>query len=95
MLFQQVLHRLVQPLFAHLAETRIDGLVIGLGRKGVQHAAGTILLAEFRVFRVVNLLGLLFRIEVVEVAEELVEPMYRGKMLVAVVEVFLPNCPVA
>ena len=58
----------------------------------VQHAARPVLFPELgkvlRV-RVVHFLGLLLGVQVIQVAEELVEPMHRGQMLVAVTEVVL------
>ena len=59
---------------------------------GVDHAARPEPLAEVRellVGRIVGLLGLLLGVEVVEVAEELVEPVRRRQELVAVAEVVL------
>jgi hypothetical protein len=55
----------------------------------VKHTARPELLFERRIFRVELLLRFLFGIEVIEVAEELVEPMYRRKEFVAVTQVIL------
>ena len=58
----------------------------------VDHAAGSEALAEvreLRVARVVVLLGFLLGVEVVEVAEELVEAMHRREELVLVAEMVL------
>jgi hypothetical protein len=49
---------------------RVFDLAVG---GGAQDTAGTELLAEFRVLRVVRMLRLLLGVEVVEIAEELVE----------------------
>jgi hypothetical protein len=55
----------------------------------VQHAARPEPLLELGILRVVGVLGLFLRVQVVEVAEELVEPVHRGQELVAVAEVVL------
>ena len=52
-------------------------------------AAGPEALAERRVLRVVLVLGLFLGVEVVEIAEELVEPVVGGQVLVAVAQVVL------
>jgi hypothetical protein len=44
---------------------------------------------ELVLVRIILLLGFFLRVEVVEVAEELVEPVHRGKVLVQVAEVVL------
>src|SRR5262249_55467872 len=59
----------------------------------VEHAARPELLLELGILRVIRALGLLLRIEVVEVAEELVEAVRRGQELVAVPEVVLSELP--
>ena len=51
---------------------------------GVQHAAGPEFLAELRILRIVRQFGFLFGVEVIQVAEELVEAVHRGQVLVAV-----------
>jgi len=56
---------------------------------GVQHAAGPELLAELGILWVVRQFGFLFGVEVIQVAEELVEAVHRGQVLVAVAEVVL------
>ena len=55
----------------------------------VQHTARPELLLELGIFRVVRALRLLLRVQVVEVAEELVEAVDRGQELVAVTQVVL------
>ena len=50
---------------------------------------GPELLAELRILRIVRQLGFLLGVEVIEVAEELVEAVHRGQVLVAVAEVVL------
>ena len=56
---------------------------------GVQHAAGPELLPELRILRIVGQFGFLFGVEVIQVAEELVEAVHRGQVLVAVAQVVL------
>ena len=55
----------------------------------MQHAARAEMLLELRVLRVVGVLRLLLGVEVVEVAEELVEAVHRRQVLVLVAEVVL------
>ena len=55
----------------------------------MQHAARPELLPELGILRIVVGLGLLLGIEVVEIAEELVEPVHGRQVLVAVAEVVL------
>jgi hypothetical protein len=49
---------------------------------------------ELLLRRVIILLGLFLGIEMVEVAEELVEAVVGRKELITIAEVVLPNCPV-
>ncbi len=70
----------------------LDALAAVAVGPAVQHAAGTEPLAEVRELllrRVVRQLRLLLGVEVVEVAEELVEAVHRRQELVAVAEVVL------
>ena len=67
----------------------LDGLAALAVRLAVEHAAGTILLFELRIFRVVVGLRFFFGIQVVKVAEELVEPVQRGQVLVLIAKVVL------
>ena len=50
---------------------------------------GPELLPELRILRIVRQFGFLFGVEVIQVAEELVEAVHRGQVLVAVAEVVL------
>ncbi len=76
-------------LLADPAELRIDRRIILVGRLALEHAAGTVALAELRVLRVVLVLRLFLRVEVVEVAEELIEAVHRRQVLVAVPQMVL------
>ena len=55
----------------------------------MDHTARAELLAEFRIIRIVLVLGLFLGIEVIEIAEELVKAMHGGQELVAVALVVL------
>jgi hypothetical protein len=59
----------------------------------VDHAARPELLPELGVLRVVGVLRLLLRVQVVEVAEELVEAVAGRQELVLVAQVVLPELP--
>ena len=64
------------------------GVSVG-GRNALQDAARTELRLECRVLRIVRMLGLVLGIQVVEIAEELVEAVHRRQELVAVAEMVL------
>ena len=81
--------RVLDLLLAHPAETRILGRVVLVGREGVQHAARAEFGFERGILRVVGVLRLLLGVEVVEIAEEFVEPVDRRQELVAVAQVVL------
>src|SRR4030095_1769399 len=80
-------------LLADLAETRIDRRIILVRGLAVHHAARPELGAEGRIFRVVRQLRLFLRVQVVEVAVELVEPVDGGQIFVAVAKVVLAELP--
>ena len=46
---------------------------------------------EIRVLRVVGIFGLFLGVEVIQIAEELVEAMHRRQVLVAIAQVVLPE----
>ena len=86
----------LDPLPADAPEPRLVGVVIGVGRPRVDHAARAELLVEARELlrrRPVRGLGLLLGVEVVEVAVELVEAVRRRQVLVHVAEVVLAELP--
>ena len=76
-------------LLADAAEARVLRRIVPVARLALHHAARAELGAELRVLRVVGILRLLLRVEVVEVAEELVEAVDRRQELVAVAEMVL------
>ena len=59
-------------LLADLAEARIDGRVVGVGRPAVQHSARSELRAEGRILWIVLVLRLLLGVQMIEIAEELI-----------------------
>ena len=76
-------------LLADLAEARIDRRVVAVGRLAPEHAARPELGEVGRILRIVRQLRLFLGVEVVEVAEELVEAVDRRQRLVAVADVVL------
>ena len=80
-------------LLADLAPARLHGLVVLVGRPGMHHAARAEVFAELRVLRVVVHLRLFLGIEVVEIAEELVEAVIGRQHVVQVAEVVLAELP--
>ena len=86
----------LDPLLADAAEARLLGVVVLVRRPGVDDATRSEALAEVGEIvgrRPVRLLRLLLRVQVVEVAEELVEAVHRGQVLVQVAEVVLAELP--
>src|SRR4030095_137287 len=55
----------------------------------MKHAARTVFFLELRVFRIEITLRLLFRIEVIEIPEEFIEPVIGGQMLIVIPQVVL------
>ena len=82
-------------LLADLAEARIDRRIVGVGGQGVEHAARAELRTERGILRIVLVLRLLLGIQVIEIAEELVEAVQRRQKLVLVAEMVLAELPVA
>ncbi len=76
-------------LLADLAELRIDGGVVGVGSPAVQDPARSEFLLERGVPRIVGALWFFLSVEVIEVAEEFIEPVDRGQELIEVAEVIL------
>jgi len=85
----------LHPLFGQ--RTGVLDLLATLSvRPAVQHAARPVLLLEFRKVlrvRIVHFLGFLLRVQVIQVAEKLVEAVHRRQVLVAVTEVVLAELP--
>ena len=76
-------------LLADLAEARIDGGIVVVGRLALEHAARAELGEIGRVLRIVRQLRLFLGVEMIEVAEELVEAVHRRQRFVAVADVVL------
>ena len=79
----------VAALLAPLAETRILARRIGDGRRASQDAARTEAQLELHVLWIVGVLRLVLGVQVVEIAEELIETMNGRQKLVAVAEMVL------
>src|SRR5262245_50938279 len=81
-----------EKLFVHSLHSLL-GQRAGVGdlpvRRTLQHPAWAELLFELRVLWVVGVLRLFFRIQVIEVSEELVEAVIGWKKLIFVAEVIL------
>ena len=80
-------------LLADLAEARIDRRIVDVGRLALQHAARTELRQVGRILRIVRQLRLFLGIEVIEIAEELIEAVHRRQRFVAVADVVLAELP--
>ena len=76
-------------LLADLAEARIDRGIVRRRGLALQHAARAELGEVRRILGIVGQLRLLLGVEVVEVAEELVEAVDRGQRFVAIADVVL------
>ena len=81
------LARVLDLLLADLAPARIHGGVVDVGRPRVEHVARADLRPQ--ILRIVRMAGVFHRVEVIEVAEELVEAVHRRQELVAVAQVVL------
>jgi len=85
-------------LLSNAAEARVGGRVVHVARKAVNDAARTKAFAEVRKIlgvRIIRKFRFFLGIQVVQVAIELVEPVYCRQKLVTVTRWFLPNWPVA
>src|SRR5260370_6772372 len=74
-------------LLAPLAKPHIYGGIVLIRRETVEYAARTEHRLDSRIFRIVAVLRLFLRVQVVKVAEELVEAVNRRDKLIAVAEV--------
>src|SRR5262249_38113090 len=80
-------------LLTDAAPARLNGGVVLRRCPAMQDAARPELFLEFRILRIVEVLWVFFRIQVIEVAEELVETVYGGQVLVLITEVVLTELP--
>jgi hypothetical protein len=76
-------------LFADLAVFWIDGLVVFVGRLAPEDTARAKLLAKLWILGIVRIFGFFLGVEVIEIAEELIETMHCWQMLVAVAKMVL------
>ncbi len=65
------------PLLADLAPARVYRCIVGFGRKAVNHVAGADLVQQ--LLRIAGVRRVLHGVEVIEVAEELVEAVDGGQ----------------
>src|SRR6185369_5992122 len=84
---------ILDGLLPDLAEARIDGRILPLGGFALEDAARAELRLERRILRIVSMLRLLLRIEVIEIAEKLIEPVHCRQEFVAVAEMILAELP--
>src|SRR5262249_11477408 len=75
-------------LFAHASPARLLGGIVSIGGVRMDHAARAELLHKIAT-GIRALLGFLFGIQVVEIAEELVEAMYGRQELIQIAEMVL------
>ena len=84
----------LDALFADATPPRMLGGIVFLRGPGVDNAARSkdiLEVGKIRFGRIVHMLRLLFGVEVIEVAKELIEAVGGGQILVHVAEVGLPN----
>jgi hypothetical protein len=80
---------ILDHLLADPPEGLVDRRIVLVGRLALQDAARAEFLAEVRILRIVGILRLLLGVEVIEVAEELIEAVHSRQMLVAVAKMVL------
>src|SRR5262249_26204935 len=83
-------------LLADAPEPWVLGWIIDIRRKGVKDAARSISVEEvgiFRRFGIVRIFRLVLGVEVIKIAEELVEAVQGGKKFVAITDVVLAELP--
>src|SRR6476619_3766324 len=80
-------------LLANLAPARIDSLIVDVGGKRSDHAPRTELRLERWILRIIGIFWLFLGVQVIEIAEKLVEAMHGRQELVAVAEMVLAELP--
>lgn len=86
----------LNDLLAHYTPTGLYRSIIGFAGFAIQHTTRAEQLMEIlpvEILRIIRILRLLLRIQVVEVAIELIETTYRREVLVQIPKWFLPNWP--
>src|SRR5262245_43550431 len=81
------------PLTTDAAEARIVGSVILVGCLAIEHAARTEFFSEFGILRIVDVLRLLLRVEVIEVSVKLVKSMHGRQEFVAISKMIFTELP--
>lgn len=81
----------LDPLLADLAPARLDGGIVRVGREGMDHVARADDVQQ--LLRIVRMRRILHRVEMVQIAEELVEAVDRWQELVQVAQVILAELP--
>src|SRR5579863_9382138 len=76
-------------LFANLAEARIGGRVVGLGGGALQYTSRAEPCGKSGILGIIRILRILFGIQVVEIAEEFVEAMYRRQEFIPISKMVL------
>jgi hypothetical protein len=71
----------------------IDRRVVLVAGLGLEHTARSEFGAEGRILRVVGILRLFLGVEVVEIAEELIETMHRRQVFISVAKMILAELP--
>jgi hypothetical protein len=74
---------------AYLAEARIDGRIIAIGRLAFQNATRTEFGLVSRILGIIRQLGLFLGVQMIEIAEELIEAIHGRQRLVTVAHVVL------
>ena len=72
-----------------LPNTGSTVVIVLVGGFALEHATRAELLPEVRILRIVRVFRLFLGVEMIEIAEELVEAMHRRQMLVAVAKMVL------
>ena len=78
-----------QFCFPHEAKPRIFARCLGGGRRTSENATWAELEFELGVLRIVGVLGLILGVEVIKIAEELVETVHGRQELIAIAEMVL------
>ncbi len=78
-------------LSAHAPPARLVGRVVFVGRDAVEHTAWSELLLEFRILGIVGQFRFFLGVQVIEIAEELVEAMHRRQVFIPIAKMVLPE----
>jgi hypothetical protein len=85
--------RVLDCLFTDLPKVFIDSRIVFIGGFAFQHASRAEPFSERRILRVIVIVGLFLRIEVVEVTKEFVESVKGWQMFVPVAKMILAELP--